>query len=90
MFLFPGYGSIYPSTDAGKGFFIPYALFGIPLMLLLIGSISEIILKPVKKFTRKCSNGSRCTGLLDITVLGIPGLIIFIVLYPIVISHKVR
>ncbi|NP_001295560.1 potassium channel subfamily K member 16-like [Amphimedon queenslandica] len=47
-----GYGSIAPETDGGRGFFIPYALVGIPLTLIFLGFLGQVLNKGVDRATR--------------------------------------
>ena len=73
-----GYGSIAPETDGGRGFFIPYALVGIPLTLVFLGFLGQILNKGVDRAT-KCL-GRRVTfdwaQLLIISAVGLVGFIL--------------
>ncbi|XP_041353674.1 potassium channel subfamily K member 1-like [Gigantopelta aegis] len=44
-----GYGRVTPLSDAGKAFCIVYAVFGIPLTLILFTAIVERLMVPTKK-----------------------------------------
>ena len=59
-FLTAGYGNISPVTNGGRGFFIIYALIGIPLTLIflallsrILNNIIEYLFKKVGKCTKK-------------------------------------
>ena len=52
---FLGYGSIAPQTTPGQGFFILYALIGIPITLIFLGFLGLILGKALAK-------GTKCLG----------------------------
>ena len=53
LYLFTGYGNITPVTDGGKLFTIFFALFGIPIAILVLSTVGEEILNCQKYIIRK-------------------------------------
>ncbi|XP_006822614.1 TWiK family of potassium channels protein 18-like [Saccoglossus kowalevskii] len=58
-----GYGNIAPATPAGRALSIVYAIFGIPLLLLLLSVIGQNLARPFRVLCRKlkCGKSKCCT-----------------------------
>ncbi len=72
-----GYGNIAPVTTAGRIIFAFYALFGIPLTLVFLGTIGKIlsnwleqILSPIIRKYPNRAGRIRCCGLVGAAILG--------------------
>ncbi|XP_012579263.1 PREDICTED: potassium channel subfamily K member 18 isoform X2 [Condylura cristata] len=66
VFSTVGYGHIYPVTKLGKYLCMLYALFGIPLMFLVLTDTGDILAtilsKSYHRFRRLCLRGPRLSG----------------------------
>ena len=60
LYLFLGYGDYYPSSALGKAICVVYAIFGIPITLLLLRSIGQFILRGQRCFITAVEKG--CLG----------------------------
>lgn len=47
-FMFSGYGHIAPSTDTGRFITIVYAIFGIPIFLILLADFGKMFTRGIK------------------------------------------
>lgn len=51
-----GYGDFYPTSNSGKAFFVLWALIAVPMLTILVGSMSDAVIRFV-------NDGRRCGGL---------------------------
>ena len=68
-----GYGTIAPTTTGGRGFFIPYAIIGIPITLIFLAELGQILKKLLNWVTTK-PLGKRAH------ILWVQGLVLLVVL----------
>ncbi|XP_027309827.2 potassium channel subfamily K member 17 [Anas platyrhynchos] len=86
-----GYGNLSPSTVAGRIFCILFALFGIPLNLVLLNEIGQVMLLGVQRCAHRLEEMFRWkikAALLMKTCALVSGLLLFLLLPPLLFSDK--
>ncbi|NXL40948.1 KCNKH protein, partial [Podilymbus podiceps] len=86
-----GYGNLSPSTAAGRIFCILFALFGIPLNLILMNEIGQLMLLGVQHCARRLEEvfpWQKKASLLMKTCALVTGLLLFLLLPPLLFSDK--
>uniref|UniRef100_A0A8C3CMB3 Potassium channel subfamily K member n=1 Tax=Cairina moschata TaxID=8855 RepID=A0A8C3CMB3_CAIMO len=86
-----GYGNLSPSTVAGRIFCILFALFGIPLNLVLLNEIGQVMLLGVQRCAHHLEEMFRWkikAALLMKTCALVSGLLLFLLLPPLLFSDK--
>ncbi|NXJ99930.1 KCNKH protein, partial [Corythaixoides concolor] len=86
-----GYGNLSPSTVAGRIFCILFALFGIPLNLVLLNEIGQLMLLGVQHCAHRLEEVFRWqkkASLLIKTCALVTGLLLFLLLPPLLFSDK--
>uniref|UniRef100_A0A8C6JB49 Uncharacterized protein n=1 Tax=Melopsittacus undulatus TaxID=13146 RepID=A0A8C6JB49_MELUD len=81
-----GYGNLSPSTAAGRIFCILFALFGIPLNLVLLNEIGQLMLLGVQHFFNQRLSWTFPDILLTSAL--VTGLLLFLLLPPLLLSDK--
>uniref|UniRef100_A0A8D2PG29 Potassium two pore domain channel subfamily K member 17 n=1 Tax=Zosterops lateralis melanops TaxID=1220523 RepID=A0A8D2PG29_ZOSLA len=86
-----GYGNLSPSTVAGRIFCIVFALFGIPLNLVLLNEIGQLMLLGVQHCARHLEEvfhwQNKASFLMKTCAL-VTGLLLFLLLPPLLFSDK--
>ncbi|XP_062485677.1 potassium channel subfamily K member 17 isoform X2 [Pezoporus occidentalis] len=86
-----GYGNLSPSTAAGRIFCILFALFGIPLNLVLLNEIGQLMLLGVQHCSHRLEEAfhlQKKSSLLIKTSALVTGLLLFLLLPPLLLSDK--
>ncbi|XP_035178453.1 potassium channel subfamily K member 17-like [Oxyura jamaicensis] len=86
-----GYGNLSPSTVAGRIFCILFALFGIPLNLVLLNEIGQVMLLGVQRCAHRLEEMFHWkikAALLMKTCALVSGLLLFLLLPPLLFSDK--
>ncbi|KAM9016192.1 potassium channel subfamily K member 17 isoform 3-T3 [Guaruba guarouba] len=86
-----GYGNLSPSTVAGRIFCILFALFGIPLNLVLLNEIGQLMLLWVQHCAHRLEEAfhlQKKASLLIKTSALVTGLLLFLLLPPLLLSDK--
>ncbi|XP_074945236.1 potassium channel subfamily K member 17 isoform X2 [Phalacrocorax aristotelis] len=86
-----GYGNLSPSTVAGRIFCILFALFGIPLNLVLLNEIGQLMLLGTQHCAHRLEevfHGQKKASLLIKTCALVTGLLLFLLLPPLLFSNK--
>uniref|UniRef100_A0A8C9FMU0 Potassium channel domain-containing protein n=1 Tax=Pavo cristatus TaxID=9049 RepID=A0A8C9FMU0_PAVCR len=86
-----GYGNLSPSTVAGRIFCILFALFGIPLNLVLLNEIGQLMLLGVQcsaHHLEEMFHWKMKAALLMKTCALVTGLLLFLLLPPLLFSNK--
>uniref|UniRef100_A0A8C9NAA6 Potassium two pore domain channel subfamily K member 17 n=1 Tax=Serinus canaria TaxID=9135 RepID=A0A8C9NAA6_SERCA len=86
-----GYGNLSPSTAVGRIFCIVFALFGIPLNLVLLNEIGHLMLLGVQHCARHLEevfHWQNKTSFLMKTCALVTGLLLFLLLPPLLFSDK--
>ncbi|NWH78720.1 KCNKH protein, partial [Piaya cayana] len=86
-----GYGNLSPSTVAGRIFCILFALFGIPLNLVLLNEIGQLMLLGVQRCAHRLEevfHWQKKASLLVKTCALVTGLLLFLLLPPLLFSEK--
>ncbi|XP_040523524.1 potassium channel subfamily K member 17 isoform X2 [Gallus gallus] len=86
-----GYGNLSPSTVAGRIFCIFFALFGIPLNLVLLNEIGQLMLLGVQRSAHHLEEMFHWkikAALLMKTCALVTGLLLFLLLPPLLFSNK--
>ncbi|NXJ48789.1 KCNKH protein, partial [Spizaetus tyrannus] len=86
-----GYGNLSPSTAAGRIFCILFALFGIPLNLVVLNEIGQLMLLGVQQCARRLEelfHRQKKASLLIKTCALVTGLLLFLLLPPLLFSDK--
>ncbi|XP_008493826.1 potassium channel subfamily K member 17 [Calypte anna] len=86
-----GYGNLSPSTAAGRIFCIVFALFGIPLNLVLLNEIGQLMLLGVQHCAHRLEelfHWQKKASLLIKTCALVTGLLLFLLLPPLLFSEK--
>uniref|UniRef100_A0A8C3Q1U4 Potassium channel subfamily K member n=1 Tax=Chrysolophus pictus TaxID=9089 RepID=A0A8C3Q1U4_CHRPC len=86
-----GYGNLSPSTAAGRIFCILFALFGIPLNLVLMNEIGQLMLLGVQRSAHHLEEMFHLkikAALLMKTCALVMGLLLFLLLPPLLFSNK--
>ncbi|KAM7117801.1 potassium channel subfamily K member 17 [Ciconia maguari] len=86
-----GYGNLSPSTAAGRIFCILFALFGIPLNLVLLNEIGQLMLLGVQHCAHRLEevfHWQKKASLLIKTCALVTGLLLFLLLPPLLFSDK--
>ncbi|XP_010135087.1 PREDICTED: potassium channel subfamily K member 17, partial [Buceros rhinoceros silvestris] len=86
-----GYGNLSPSTATGRIFCILFALFGIPLNLVLLNEIGQLILLGVQHsahYLEELFHWQKKTSLLIKTCVLVTGFLLFLLLPPLLFSDK--
>ncbi|KAM4903577.1 potassium channel subfamily K member 17 [Sylvia borin] len=86
-----GYGNLSPSTAAGRIFCIVFALFGIPLNLVLLNEIGQLMLLGVQRCAHRLEEvfhwRNKASFLMKTCAL-VTGLLLFLLLPPLLFSDK--
>uniref|UniRef100_A0A8C5U5W6 Potassium two pore domain channel subfamily K member 17 n=1 Tax=Malurus cyaneus samueli TaxID=2593467 RepID=A0A8C5U5W6_9PASS len=86
-----GYGNLSPSTAVGRIFCIVFALFGIPLNLVLLNEIGQLMLLGVQHCARRLEEvfhwQNKASFLMKTCAL-VTGLLLFLLLPPLLFSDK--
>ncbi|XP_056343338.1 potassium channel subfamily K member 17 [Oenanthe melanoleuca] len=86
-----GYGNLSPSTAVGRIFCIVFALFGIPLNLILLNEIGQLMLLGVQHCARRLEQvlhwQNKASFLMKTCAL-VTGLLLFLLLPPLLFSDK--
>ncbi|NXM81078.1 KCNKH protein, partial [Oenanthe oenanthe] len=86
-----GYGNLSPSTAVGRIFCIVFALFGIPLNLVLLNEIGQLMLLGVQHCARRLEQvlhwQNKASFLMKTCAL-VTGLLLFLLLPPLLFSDK--
>ncbi|XP_053919609.1 potassium channel subfamily K member 17 isoform X1 [Cuculus canorus] len=86
-----GYGNLSPSTVAGRIFCILFALFGIPLNLVLLNEIGQLMLLGVQRCAHRLEevfHWQKKASFLVKTCALVTGLLLFLLLPPLLFSDK--
>uniref|UniRef100_A0A672URI6 Potassium channel domain-containing protein n=1 Tax=Strigops habroptila TaxID=2489341 RepID=A0A672URI6_STRHB len=86
-----GYGNLSPSTVAGRIFCILFALFGIPLNLVLLNEIGQLMLLGVQHCAHRLEevfHWQKKASLLIKTCALVTGSLLFLLLPPLLLSDK--
>ncbi|KAM4679041.1 potassium channel subfamily K member 17 [Amazona ochrocephala] len=86
-----GYGNLSPSTAAGRIFCILFALFGIPLNLVLLNEIGQLMLLGVQHCAHRLEKAfhlQKIASLLIKTSALVTGSLLFLLLPPLLLSDK--
>ncbi|KFQ18335.1 Potassium channel subfamily K member 17, partial [Merops nubicus] len=86
-----GYGNLSPSTAAGRIFCILFALFGIPLNLVLLNEIGQLMLLGVQRCARcleEVFHWQKNASFVIKTCALVTGLLLFLLLPPLLFFDK--
>lgn len=83
-----GYGKTAPVTDGGRGFFIPYAIIGIPITLIFLAELGNLLNKLVKLASRPLGKKAELPWVNGLILLAstIVGLILLVFIPAIIFS----